>query len=140
MPAARRRWRKRWLGINYRQKAFTGAALTCCRRLSKPSPKEISTLRSINSPYLHGFYTVMVLFLYKISGGLIGPSDINTGLNFLTKANADPSCTVKAVTKETPVPYQKNYRRLILERKSLLKTCDDLQRTHRTSTLANGAT
>jgi simple sugar transport system substrate-binding protein len=41
-------------------------------------------------PYLQGFYTVMVLFLYKISGGLTGPSDINTGLNFLTKANVDP--------------------------------------------------
>jgi simple sugar transport system substrate-binding protein len=32
----------------------------------------------------------MVLFIYKISGGLTGPSDINTGLNFLTKANVDP--------------------------------------------------
>jgi simple sugar transport system substrate-binding protein len=41
-------------------------------------------------PYLQGFYTVMVLFIYKISGGLTGPSDINTGLNFLTKANVDP--------------------------------------------------
>ena len=41
-------------------------------------------------PYLQGFYTVMVLFLYKISGGLTGPSDINTGLNFITKANVDP--------------------------------------------------
>jgi simple sugar transport system substrate-binding protein len=36
-----------------------------------------------------GFYTVMVLFIYKISGGLTGPSDINTGLNFVTKANVD---------------------------------------------------
>jgi hypothetical protein len=25
-----------------------------------------------------------------LSGGLTGPSDINTGLNFLTKANVDP--------------------------------------------------
>jgi simple sugar transport system substrate-binding protein len=41
-------------------------------------------------PYLQGFYTVLVLFLYKVSGGLTGPSDINTGLNFLTKANVDP--------------------------------------------------
>jgi simple sugar transport system substrate-binding protein len=41
-------------------------------------------------PYLQGFYTVMALFLYKISGGLTGPADINTGLNFLTKANVDP--------------------------------------------------
>jgi simple sugar transport system substrate-binding protein len=41
-------------------------------------------------PYLQGFYTVMVLFLYKISGGLTGPSDIDTGLSFITKANVDP--------------------------------------------------
>ena len=41
-------------------------------------------------PYLQGFYTVMALFLYKISGGLTGPADINTGLNFLTKANVGP--------------------------------------------------
>jgi simple sugar transport system substrate-binding protein len=41
-------------------------------------------------PYLQGFYTVMVLFLYKISGGLTGPSEINTGLSFLTKANVEP--------------------------------------------------
>jgi simple sugar transport system substrate-binding protein len=41
-------------------------------------------------PYLQGFYTVLVLFLYKISGGLTGPSDINTGLSFITKANVNP--------------------------------------------------
>jgi simple sugar transport system substrate-binding protein len=41
-------------------------------------------------PYLQGFYTVLVLFLFKISGGLTGPADINTGLNFITKASVDP--------------------------------------------------
>jgi simple sugar transport system substrate-binding protein len=41
-------------------------------------------------PYLQGFYTVMVLFMYKISGGLSGPADINTGLKFVTKASVDP--------------------------------------------------
>jgi simple sugar transport system substrate-binding protein len=41
-------------------------------------------------PYLQGFYTVMVLFLYKISGGLTGPADINTGLNFITKTSVAP--------------------------------------------------
>src|SRR5258708_11445297 len=40
-------------------------------------------------PYLQGFYTVMVLFMYKISGGLTGPSDINTGLKFVTKTSVD---------------------------------------------------
>jgi simple sugar transport system substrate-binding protein len=32
----------------------------------------------------------MELFIYKVSGGLTGPADINTGLNFVTKANVDP--------------------------------------------------
>ncbi|KEZ75704.1 sugar ABC transporter substrate-binding protein [Salinisphaera hydrothermalis] len=38
-------------------------------------------------PYLQGFYTVMELFLYKLSGGLTGPANINTGLKFVTKDN-----------------------------------------------------
>jgi simple sugar transport system substrate-binding protein len=41
-------------------------------------------------PYLQGFYTIMVLFVYKISGGLSGLSDINTGLKFVTNASVDP--------------------------------------------------
>jgi simple sugar transport system substrate-binding protein len=47
-------------------------------------------------PYLQGFYTVMVLFLYKISGGLTGPSDINTGLNFITKSSVTPFLNTKS--------------------------------------------
>ena len=35
-------------------------------------------------PYLQGFYPVMQLFLYKVSGGLTGPAETNTGLVFLT--------------------------------------------------------
>jgi simple sugar transport system substrate-binding protein len=41
-------------------------------------------------PYLQGFYTVLVLFLYNMSGGLSGPADIDTGLSFITKANVNP--------------------------------------------------
>src|SRR6202047_1489340 len=47
-------------------------------------------------PYLQGFYTVMVLFIYKISGGLTGPSDINTGLNFITKSSVTPFLNTKS--------------------------------------------
>src|SRR6266403_1185697 len=47
-------------------------------------------------PYLQGFYTVLVLFLYKISGGLTGPSDINTGLNFITKSSVNPFLNTKS--------------------------------------------
>jgi simple sugar transport system substrate-binding protein len=47
-------------------------------------------------PYLQGFYTVMVLFLYKLSGGLTGPADINTGLKFVTKESVAPYLTSKS--------------------------------------------
>lgn len=41
-------------------------------------------------PYLQGFYTTMVLFMIKISGGLCGSAEINTGLKFVTKDSVDP--------------------------------------------------
>src|ERR1700746_3727921 len=47
-------------------------------------------------PYLQGFYTIMVLFVYKLSGGLSGPADINTGLKFVTKDNVEPYLTTQS--------------------------------------------
>ncbi len=41
-------------------------------------------------PYLQGFYPVVELFTYKLSGGLTGPADCDTGLKFITKASVDP--------------------------------------------------
>jgi simple sugar transport system substrate-binding protein len=41
-------------------------------------------------PYLQGFYTVMEMFAFKVSGGLVGPADINTGLKFVTKGSIGP--------------------------------------------------
>jgi simple sugar transport system substrate-binding protein len=38
-------------------------------------------------PYLQGFYPVIQMFLYKISGGLSGPAETNTGLLFVTQEN-----------------------------------------------------
>jgi simple sugar transport system substrate-binding protein len=46
-------------------------------------------------PYLQGFDPVIQLFLYKLSGGLMFPSDTNTGLLFVTKANVKPYLTTK---------------------------------------------
>jgi simple sugar transport system substrate-binding protein len=40
--------------------------------------------------YLQGFYTAIEMFAYLVSGGLSGPSEINTGLKFVTKANVAP--------------------------------------------------
>jgi simple sugar transport system substrate-binding protein len=46
-------------------------------------------------PYLQGFYPVLHLFLYKLSGGLQLPSDTNTSLLFVSKANVTPYLTTK---------------------------------------------
>lgn len=46
-------------------------------------------------PYLQGAYPAVQLFLYKISGGLMAPSDTNTGLLFVTKDNVKPYLTTK---------------------------------------------
>ena len=46
-------------------------------------------------PYLQGFYTVMELFAFKVSGGLVGPAEINTGLKFVTKEGVEPYLNTK---------------------------------------------
>jgi simple sugar transport system substrate-binding protein len=47
-------------------------------------------------PYLQGFQPVIQLFLYKLSGGLMAPSNTNTGLLFVTKDNVSPYLTTKS--------------------------------------------
>jgi simple sugar transport system substrate-binding protein len=46
-------------------------------------------------PYLQGWHPVVQLFMYKLSGGLVFPSETNTGLLFVTKANVKPYLTTK---------------------------------------------
>ena len=46
-------------------------------------------------PYLQGFLPVFALYLYKVSGGLIFPTQTNTGLLFVTKDNVDPYQSTK---------------------------------------------
>jgi len=41
-------------------------------------------------PYLQGFYPAVQLYLYKLSGGLMFPSDADTGLRFVTKQTVGP--------------------------------------------------
>src|SRR5215211_2216738 len=40
-------------------------------------------------PYLQGFLPVIQLYLYKISGGVTGPAETNTGLVFITPETVD---------------------------------------------------
>jgi simple sugar transport system substrate-binding protein len=42
------------------------------------------------SPYLQGFLPTLYLYLFKLSGGLVSPPATDTGLKFVTKANAAP--------------------------------------------------
>jgi simple sugar transport system substrate-binding protein len=46
-------------------------------------------------PYLQGFLPVLALYLYKLSGGLLSPTQTNTGLLFVTKDNVDPYQSTK---------------------------------------------
>lgn len=46
-------------------------------------------------PYLMGFWGVLQLFLYKLSGGLMFPAGTDTGAKFVTKANVTPYATTK---------------------------------------------
>ena len=46
-------------------------------------------------PYLQGFLPVLYLYMYKLSGGLVFPSETNTGLLFVTKDNVDPYLQTK---------------------------------------------
>jgi simple sugar transport system substrate-binding protein len=46
-------------------------------------------------PYLQGFLPVLYLYLYKLSGGLMFPSETNTGLLFVTKDNVKPYLDTK---------------------------------------------
>jgi len=47
-------------------------------------------------PYLQGFLPVLYLYFYKLSGGLLAPSETNTGLLFVTKDNVDPYQNTKS--------------------------------------------
>jgi simple sugar transport system substrate-binding protein len=42
------------------------------------------------SPYLQGFLPTLYLYLFQLSGGLVAPSETNTGLKFVTKGNVGP--------------------------------------------------
>jgi simple sugar transport system substrate-binding protein len=44
---------------------------------------------------LQGFLPVLYLWFYKLSGGLVLPSETNTGLLFVTKDNVDPYQSTK---------------------------------------------
>ena len=47
-------------------------------------------------PYLQGFLPILELYLYKASGSLTGPADVNTGLKFLDKTSVGPYNSTKS--------------------------------------------
>ncbi len=47
-------------------------------------------------PYLQGFLPVLQLFMYKVSGTLTGPAEVDTGLKFLNKETVKPYVTSKS--------------------------------------------
>jgi simple sugar transport system substrate-binding protein len=57
-------------------------------------------------PYLQGFYPVVQLFLYKLSGGLVGCEDMNTGIKFVTKQNIGPYLKSNVYQGSSTTNYQ----------------------------------
>lgn len=60
-------------------------------------PKTLQEIKAGNldftidqQPYLQGFFPVLQLFLYKLSGGLMFPAQTDTGLLFVDKNNVAP--------------------------------------------------
>jgi simple sugar transport system substrate-binding protein len=63
--------------------------------------------------YLQGFDTIMQLFLWNVSGGLMKPTDTDTGIGIVTKSNVAPylipnrfegtSATKKALTTPSSI-------------------------------------
>ena len=47
-------------------------------------------------PYLQGFLPVLELFMYKVSGTLTGPAEVDTGLKFLDKETVRPYVSSKS--------------------------------------------
>jgi simple sugar transport system substrate-binding protein len=47
-------------------------------------------------PYLQGFLPILQLFQYKVSGTLTGPSEVDTGLKFLSKETVGPYVSSKS--------------------------------------------
>jgi simple sugar transport system substrate-binding protein len=47
-------------------------------------------------PYLQGFFPILELFLYKVSKGLTGMADVDTGLKFLNKETIVPYSSTKS--------------------------------------------
>jgi simple sugar transport system substrate-binding protein len=53
-------------------------------------------------PYLQGFVPIQQLYLYKLSGGAMAPSDTNTSLKFVTKDNVAGYTTLSRFEGSTP--------------------------------------
>lgn len=65
-------------------------------------PKTLQTIKQGHldftidqQPYLQGFQPVVQLYMYKLSGGLVVPTDANTSLKFVTQDNVDPYLQTK---------------------------------------------
>jgi simple sugar transport system substrate-binding protein len=57
-------------------------------------------------PYLQGFYPIVQLFLYKLSAGLVGCEDMNTGIKFVTKSNIGPYLKPNVFQGSSTTNYQ----------------------------------
>ncbi|MDE2240430.1 MAG: sugar ABC transporter substrate-binding protein [Rhodospirillales bacterium] len=76
--------------FNLADKGIHGGGFDLVPRTLQSIHKGILSFAIDQQPYLQGFYTVMEMVMYLVSGGLVGPANINTGLKFVTKETVDP--------------------------------------------------
>ena len=56
-------------------------------------------------PYLQGFLPILQLYMYKVSQGLTGPADVETGIKFITKPTVGPYVSTKSRFEGTSSSY-----------------------------------
>jgi simple sugar transport system substrate-binding protein len=82
--------------LNLRNKGVKGGGYDLTPTTQKLLADDQIDFTIDQQPYLQGFLPVLQLYLYKVSQGLSGISDVNTGLKFLDKTTVVPYNSTKS--------------------------------------------
>ena len=95
-----------WVGDIATKEGLIGKVVTGGFDLLPETLKNIqsgaSSFTIDQQPYLQGFVPVQQLYLYKLSGGAMAPSDTNTSLKFVTKDNVAGYTSLSRFEGSTP--------------------------------------
>ncbi len=73
--------------LNVEQKGVHGAGFDLLPRTLELLQKGYLDFTIDQQPYLQGFLTTVEMFVFLISGGMVGPADVNTGQSIVTAEN-----------------------------------------------------